>query len=173
MNRAELVPPVSGSDEQDGAPLDAERAVLAAMMLGPDGIVRACAILGPESFHRDAHRRIFAAILALHDRSEPADLITVKEELKRRGDPEAVGGTAYVAGVFELATCAVNVEAHARIVAAAANKRGLRRLGLNLQAWAEAPTLAAAAILVRLEARLRTIDTRRGAQAPGEARHAR
>jgi len=96
--------------------LQAERAVLAAMMLGNESVGRAIESIGERPFYRLAHQKIFDAIVELFNRNEPADLITVSEELRRRGDLEAIGGPAYLAGVFEEATTSANLEAHAKIV---------------------------------------------------------
>jgi replicative DNA helicase len=161
------------SDEGDGFPLDAERAVLAAMMLEREAIERVRRTLNASDFYRNAHGKMFAAMLSLHERAEPVDFVTVCEELHRRGELALVGGPAIVSSVFELATCTVNAEAHARIVTAAANKRAIRRLGLDLQAWAEDPALGGHAILERLGPRLRAIAAATGSARPSELRHAR
>src|SRR5262245_15544092 len=81
--------------------IPAERAVLAAMMLGNEGVGRAIEAIGERPFYRTSHQKIFDAIVELYKRNEPADLITVAEELRKRGDLEAIGGPAYLAGVFE------------------------------------------------------------------------
>src|SRR5262245_65692261 len=92
--------------------IQTERAVLAAVMLGNEAVGRAIEAIGDDAFYRSAHQKIFGAIVALYTRNEPADLITVAEELRKRGELEAIGGPAYLAGVFEEATTSANVEAH-------------------------------------------------------------
>ena len=59
--------------------LQAERAVLAAMMLGNEGVGRAIESIGERPFYRTGHQKIFDAIVALYNRSEPADLLTLSE----------------------------------------------------------------------------------------------
>lgn len=59
---------------------------------------------------------MFDAIVALYNRSERADLITLVEELRKRGDLEAVGGPPAIAGVFEAATTAANLDVHIKLV---------------------------------------------------------
>src|SRR5436190_2394536 len=86
----------------------AECSILAAMMLRPDAIERARACLSASDFYRDGYSRVFSAILALADRGEKADVVTVTAELRRRDDLDAVGGPAAIAGVFELATTTAN-----------------------------------------------------------------
>jgi len=113
--------------------IQAERAVLAAMMLGNEAIEPAILSLGKNPFYRVAHQKIFDAIVALKDRREAVDLITVSEELRKRGELEVVGGGAYLAGVFEEATTSANVEAHARIVAEKATLRSLIKVASDIQ----------------------------------------
>jgi replicative DNA helicase len=113
--------------------IQAERAVLAAMMLGNEAIGRAIVSLGQNPFYRVAHQKIFDAIAALYDAQKEVDLITVSEELRRRGELEAVGGGAYLAGVFEEATTSANLEAHARIVAEKATLRQLIKAASEIQ----------------------------------------
>ena len=117
----------------EGPVADAERSVLAAMLLGDEAIVRAQPLLKASAFHRTAHGRIFDAIVGLHRRGEKADLVTVAEELRERCDLEAVGGPSAIAQILECATCSANVEAHAAIVREAAAKRSLESLGRDLQ----------------------------------------
>ena len=73
--------------------LDAERAVLGAMLLeGREAVPRAIEVLRPSDFYTDAHRAIYDTMLRLFDRGEPVDLITLSEELRRTDQLEFVGG---------------------------------------------------------------------------------
>jgi hypothetical protein len=112
---------------------DAERSVLAAMMLDEQAIGRAAELIDAAAFYRTSHANLFNALVALYNARVPADLITVAEELRRRGDLEAVGGPPFLAEVLELATTAANLEQHCRIVREHANRRALVRLGIQLQ----------------------------------------
>ena len=134
--------------------LQAERAVLAAMMLGNESVGRAIESIGERPFYRTAHQKIFDAIVALYNRSEPADLITVSEELRRRGDLEAVGGAAYLAGVFEEATTAANLEVHAKIVSEKAVLRQLIKATTEIQQECYAAGDDVPAIVNRSEERI-------------------
>jgi replicative DNA helicase len=71
--------------------LEAERAVLGCVLLEPAVLPRAIEILTPDDFYKDAHRKVYAAMLRLFERSEPADVLTVSEELPGRR-VQAVGG---------------------------------------------------------------------------------
>jgi len=68
--------------------LEAERAVLGAILLEPVRIPRAIELLTPEEFYKEGHRKIYAAMVRLFEQSEPADVLTVAEELKRAGELE-------------------------------------------------------------------------------------
>src|SRR5438270_13717324 len=77
--------------------LDAEQAVLGCMMIdGSRSIEIVRDILTPEDFYRDAHRRIFEAIIRLDDTDEPADILTVANELERVGALDQAGGRPYL-----------------------------------------------------------------------------
>lgn len=113
---AERVPPQN---------LEAEQSVLAAMLIEREAILRASEILTSEDFYRDAHGAIFQTMMALFERGEPVDLITVSDELRVRGLLDQIGGLTYLAKLSNLLPSAANVEYYARIVE---EKSVLRRL---------------------------------------------
>jgi replicative DNA helicase len=119
---AGAVPPVN---------LEAEESVLGAMMLAPGAIVRARDVLGDDGrdFYRDSHARIYLAALALHDRGEPVDPITLTAEISARGDLDRVGGRVRLHELAALVPASANVAHYARIVHRAATLRGLIRMG--------------------------------------------
>jgi replicative DNA helicase len=90
----------------------------------------------PEAFYAEAHRKIYAAMQALRSQGRPVDLVTLSEELSRRGQLEEVGGTAYLLQLSEATPTAAYAEHYARIVK---EKWTLRRL---IQAAGEAMRLA-------------------------------
>lgn len=96
--------------------IDAERAVLGSAMLDDESVGKVVDILNSDCFYRTAHRKIFNAALSLYERSEPVDLITLSEELKRRKILDEVGGTFYLTELAESIPSSANVEHHARIV---------------------------------------------------------
>ena len=63
--------------------LEAERAVLGCILIEPSVLPRAIELVQPEDFYKEGHRKIFGAMLRLFERSEPADTLTVAEELRR------------------------------------------------------------------------------------------
>lgn len=96
--------------------VDVEMAVLGAMLLDKGAIAKAIEILDDTSFYKPANQRIFAAMIGLFERNEPADLITLIEELRRRGELEKVGGEYYLTELTTKVTTAANIEYHAHIV---------------------------------------------------------
>ena len=105
--------------------IDAERSVLGAILLENTAINRAQEILAENDFYRDPHRRIFKVMAALSERATAIDPVTVKEELVRSGDLEAVGGSAYIASLLDGVPHSSNIEHYAKIVR---EKAVLRRL---------------------------------------------
>lgn len=150
-------------------PLVAERSVLAAMILDSEAIGRARALLDRSAFYLAAHQHIFDAIVALHDRNEPADLVTLVAELRWRGVLGGVGGPAALTQLMEYAATSANVEQHAAIVNEAARKRALLKLGLEVQQQAEDPTKDSAEIAAKVEASIRQLLIESG-PATGSAR---
>lgn len=108
--------------------VDIEEAVLGAIMLEKDALTAVIDILKPESFYKDAHTRIFFAIQELFSRSEPVDIITVTQELKKTGELDLVGGAYYITQLTNRVASAANVEFHARIVAEKFIQRELIRV---------------------------------------------
>lgn len=104
---------------------DAEAAVLGACLLVPAALDSALEILRQEDFFRGSHRRVFEAVVELHARSQPVDLVTVQDWLASRGLLEGIGGSVALVGLTDKVASAANVEAYARLVK---EKSKLRRL---------------------------------------------
>lgn len=96
--------------------LDAECAVLGAVLIDNEALFEAQEIVTPAAFFRDAHRRIFAAMLELQRRRSVIDLVLLKEELTRTGELDEVGGAAYVSSLIDGVPHSVNVAYYARVV---------------------------------------------------------
>ena len=105
--------------------VEAEESVLGGVLLDNTALDRVVELLQPDDFYRGAHRKLFSAMLALSDRSEPVDLITLSETLRLRGDLANVGGTAFLAELTERVPTAANIVYYARIVRDRAILRGL------------------------------------------------
>ncbi|OFW11003.1 MAG: replicative DNA helicase [Acidobacteria bacterium RIFCSPLOWO2_12_FULL_59_11] len=105
--------------------VEAERSVLGAILLDNSAYNQAAALLTPEDFSLDSHRRLFLRIMELADRSRPADLVTLCEELMRHSELEAVGGAGYISSLTDGLPRLSNIEHYAKIVK---DKALLRRL---------------------------------------------
>lgn len=114
--------------------LDSERAVLGAMVMGDAGkaaIAAVIEVLGeeePYAFYREAHQKIYGAILNLFDRGIPADLLTVTQELERTGDLEKVGGVTYMDEMIDSVPTAANAAWYAVQVLDESRRRRLIQL---------------------------------------------
>jgi len=74
--------------------LEAERAVLGAILLERESLPKAVELLRPSDFYKEGHRKIFDTMIALFERNDPVDLLTLSEELRRRNALDDVGGAA-------------------------------------------------------------------------------
>ncbi|MFH1189285.1 MAG: replicative DNA helicase [Candidatus Omnitrophota bacterium] len=103
----EKVPPQS---------IDAEMAVLGAMLLDKEVIPQAIETLNADCFYKDANSRVYSAIIKLFDENRGVDLITVIEELKKTDSLETAGGPDYVSGLASSVPTAANFVHYAKIV---------------------------------------------------------
>ena len=105
--------------------LEAEQALLGGLLLDNAAIDRVVELVSAEDFYREAHRKIFKAILDLTNRSEPVDLLTLSEGLKSKGEIAEVGGAAYLSELTDRAVSAANTAYYARIIREKATLRAL------------------------------------------------
>ncbi len=98
------------------ANIEAERAVLGALMIDPDAIIKVANFLRAEDFYRERHGWIYDAMAMLNERHEPLDFVTLIDELERRGKLEEVGGPAYLTDLISSTPTAIYVDHYARIV---------------------------------------------------------
>ena len=96
--------------------LDLEEAVLGAMLIDKKGIDDVIDILHPEAFYKDAHKAIYEAVYTLFQNSEPTDLLTVSNQLRKEGKLEFVGGDFYLIGLTQRVASSAHIEFHARII---------------------------------------------------------
>lgn len=106
---------------------EVEKNVLGAMMLDQEGVVIALETLKPTDFYKDKHRFIFDAMISLHQKHEPVDILTLTEELRRHSTLEDVGGTGYLSELASLVPSSANIEYHAQIIRAKSLLRQLIR----------------------------------------------
>lgn len=105
--------------------LEAEMAVLGAMLLEREAIGLAIEKLSSDSFYSDIHKRLFTNISLLYDENKPVDLLTLTERLRNQNELEAVGGASYIASIINSVPTAANVEHYINIVG---EKYVLRRI---------------------------------------------
>jgi replicative DNA helicase len=108
-----------------------EEAILGALMLDREALPLVMDILRSESFYTEPHQLIYSAIIRLFERSNPIDLLTVTEELKKSGDLEKVGGGYYLVELTHRVASAANIEYHARIIAQKHIQRSLISVSTN------------------------------------------
>ena len=104
---------------------EAERSVLGAMLQDPNAVLKAVEELVPEDFYQPQHREVFSAMLDLFRQQRPVDLVTVDEELGRRGTLDGIGGTAFLIELSQYVPTTVNAHAYISMVG---EKSTLRRL---------------------------------------------
>ena len=93
--------------------VEAERAVLAGLILRPSAMGQIAPILHPEDFYLPAHQTLYAAALGLHTDNRPVDLVTLAEHLRDQGSLEQAGGAAYIADLAQSHVSAANAEYYA------------------------------------------------------------
>ena len=123
-----LAPSLAGIGKKQPQAIELEEAVLGACMLELSAVNAVVDILEPQAFYKEAHGSIFKAIKDLFGDSEPIDLLTVTERLRKEGVLGFCGGPAYVAGLTDRVASTANVESHARIVAQKFIQRELIRI---------------------------------------------
>lgn len=108
--------------------IELEEAVLGAMMLEATAVNSVIDVLRSESFYKEANRAIYKSISELFNESEPVDILTVTERLRKNGDLQLVGGASGVARLTSRVASTANIEAHARIIAQKHIQRELIRV---------------------------------------------
>ena len=106
----------AGPDRTPPQDVDAERSVLGGMMISKDAIADVVEVLRGTDFYRPAHELVYEAVLDLYGRGEPADAITVSDELTKRGELARIGGAPYLHTLIATVPTAANAGYYARIV---------------------------------------------------------
>ncbi len=107
------------------ANVEAEQAVLGSLLIDPDAIVKISTTLRDSDFYREPHQWIYGALQTLHERREPADFVTLVDELERNERLEEIGGPAYITQLINSTPTAIYVDHYARIVERTATLRRL------------------------------------------------
>src|SRR4051795_11174666 len=112
--------------------VEAEQSVLGGMLLSKDAIADVIEVLRGNDFYRPAHETVYEAILDLYGRGEPADAVTVSDELTKRGELSQIGGPAYLHTLLSSVPTAANAGYYARIVRERAVLRRLVTAGTRI-----------------------------------------
>lgn len=112
--------------------LEAEQSLLGSLLVDRDAIIKVAPFLKPDDFYREAHVRIYEAIVDLYNRREPPDIITIHDELSRKGYSEEVGGASYLTWLMNSVPTSVHVEYYGHIVERTATLRRLITAGSEI-----------------------------------------
>lgn len=130
------VQPVNDYGRIQPQALEFEEAVLGALMIEKDAYSQVSEILRPDSFYEHRHQLIYSAITDLAINQKPVDILTVKEQLSKRGDLEEVGGPFYITQLSSKVASSAHIEYHARIIAQKYLARELITFTSNIQSKA-------------------------------------
>lgn len=114
--------------------IEAEIATLGSMLLEEEAISYTSELIDRSYFYNDSHKKIFQAMVELYSANKPVDLVTLTEELKKRGWLDEVGGPSYLAGLTTAVPTAANIEHYCKIVREKALLRNLINTATNIVA---------------------------------------
>ena len=122
-NSAERIPPQN---------LDAEKSLLGAILISEESLPDITEIVKPQDFYDERHRHIYNAMWNLYERHQPVDLLTVRDELKKKKLTEKAGGSAYLSELANFVPTAAHAKAYAEIINKAAVRRRLIAAAANI-----------------------------------------
>ena len=134
---------------------EAEQAALGAVMLDNDTIDTALQYIRPDDFYTTANRRVFQAIINLHNQGrQKADIITVVAELRRMGELDAAGGPAYVASLTNVVPSSANIDHYSKLVQDCSLRRAMLRLSAEMNTNSFDESIEARMILEETQQRI-------------------
>nr|WP_320058684.1 replicative DNA helicase [uncultured Bacteroides sp.] len=140
--------------------LELEEAVIGALMIEKDAYSQVSEILRPESFYEHRHQLIYAAITDLAVQQKPVDILTVTEQLRKRGELEDVGGPFYITQLSSKVASSAHIEYHARIIAQKYLARQLITFSSDIETKAFDETLDVDDLMQEAEGKLFEISQR-------------
>jgi replicative DNA helicase len=141
--------------------IDAEQAVLGAMMIDREATAQVTTMLEPDDFYFEHHRIIYEIIRKLYERGASTDMVTVAEELRRLKLLDSIGGTRYISALVESCPATVSATDYARIVMEKSILRKLISTATSIANWAFEQEEDADTIIDRAEAAILSIGQRR------------
>jgi replicative DNA helicase len=112
--------------------LEAEQSILGATLIDNEALPKALEIIDPDDFYKNSHKKIFNAMIELFDKSEPIDLITLTDCLKRDEALDDIGGISYLSSLVNMVPTSANIRYHSKIVRERALLRGLVRTATDI-----------------------------------------
>ena len=134
--------------------LELEEAILGALMIDNEALNTVIDIISSHSFYKEAHKEIFRAISNLFASSQPVDLLTVSNELKRNGQLDMIGGDYYLSQLTQKVASSAHIETHARIVVQKHIQRELIKVSSKILKDAYDDTIDVLELLDRAESNL-------------------
>jgi replicative DNA helicase len=116
--------------------VEAEEAVLGSLLLDPQAIVRVAAFLRPDDFYREKNRWVYESAIALYERRDAIDFLTVRDELERNGRLDETGGASFLTSLINVVPTSIHIEHYGRIVERAATRRRLISAASDIAALA-------------------------------------
>ena len=164
MSVAEIAPRSDDFERTPPHDVAAEQCVLGGMLLSKDAISDVIEVIRPTDHYRPAHQLIHEAVLDLYGRGEPADAITVANELTRRGEIARVGGGPYLHTLIASVPTAANAGYYARIVRERAILRRLVEAGTRIVQFGYAGEADADDLVDRAQAEVFAVTDRRASE---------
>ena len=145
---------------------ESEKSVLGAMIRSREAALLAIETLSPDDFYDPANREVYSAMLSMATASREIDLVTLDEELTRRGKLDAIGGAAYLVELSRSVPSAVNVQAYIKIVDEKSTLRKLIAASENILKECYAAEEETQDILESAEKSIYDITMRKGGEQP-------
>lgn len=96
--------------------VESEQSILGSILLDKDAIITVAETITPTDFYKDAHRIIYESMMALNNKNEPIDMVTLTDELRKRGYLDNIGGVTYLTSLSTIVPTTSNVKYYADIV---------------------------------------------------------
>ena len=108
--------------------IELEESILGTILVEQKSLIFIIDILTPEVFYKDIHKRIYSAILSLFSRSEPVDILTITNELKKTGELEKIGGAYFITQLTNRVASTTNIDYYVHVII----EKYLRRELINI-----------------------------------------
>jgi replicative DNA helicase len=141
--------------------IEAEEAVLGALLIDPEAIYRVLPFLKADDFYLQKHRWIYESVRRIHERRDPIDFITLTSDLDQQEHLEAVGGSAYISQLISAVPSAISVESYGRLVEEAAVRRRLLDAASDIARFAYDERLPVAQVVDHSEKALFGVSQKR------------